>query len=417
MAIAVRRGHERRDASPDATDEELQEWFREATGRATLVEPVPAVPATPAVPEPIAPVRHARVGSRATKTIVGVIVSNLVVQFGVLAIGNAQHWDPTQALWAFVFVGVFYFAVIACVVALRSDSLGLRPVWLIGSAYRAVGVGFATGAIAALLLGALGFLASGHPVIDPVAGLLAGNENLAMLLAGFGLIAVFGPFVEELVFRGFFAEALRGRGRRAAILLSGVAFSAAHLRFAQFRYFLIMGIGFGTLYWGRGLVASIAAHATFNGFLILLAVASVHGPLRTHHADGLAVSLPATWQVAAHGTGSSDLTAIGPAGAGIAVNHVDLAAGVAIDVERLAAVMRSGALPPLPGSMVIDPNSVRVTRLPVGPALRVNATVRGHRDDVVMTVQGNQLVILEIVHKGSAQATRDFERMLIQLRT
>ncbi len=74
------------------------------------------------------------------------------------------------------------------------------------------------------------------PNRSAVAGRRAGRTIAALL------IVLIGPVVEELVFRGFLAEALRGRGRRGAVLLSAAAFSLAHLRLAQFRYYLFLGV-------------------------------------------------------------------------------------------------------------------------------------------------------------------------------
>src|SRR5207302_309878 len=69
--------------------------------------------------------------------------------------------------------------------------------------------GFIVGGGLALLMAALLRLALGHPVLDPTAAVLAGDGALGPLVLGFLLIAVAAPVVEELVFRGFLAEALR----------------------------------------------------------------------------------------------------------------------------------------------------------------------------------------------------------------
>ena len=286
---------------------------------------------------------------------------------------------------------------------------GRATKWLVGPASSALAIGAAVGGAVAVALTAVLTLAVGHPQVDPAAALLAGSSNLGLLIGGALVIAVIAPLVEELVFRGFFTEALRHRGKWSALVLSGLAFSAAHLRFAQLRYYLVMGIGFGALYWGRGLVASIAAHATFNGFLVLFAVASVHGPAQTLIAGGVTVSLPATWhKVSAENV---DLAVMGPGGAQIGVSHVDVPATTNITADALAAVLRSGRLP-LPGDLHIDSASVQTTTTPLGPGVRANATLRNHAETAVFVPVPNKLLVFEIATNGSSRAMRDFEAML-----
>jgi membrane protease YdiL (CAAX protease family) len=293
---------------------------------------------------------------------------------------------------------------------MRSDDLGVRPKWLVGPAHRAVAIGAAVGGAVAIALTAILTLATGRPVVDPAAGLLAGSQNLGLIIGGALVIAVVAPLVEELVFRGFFTEALRHRGKWSALVLSGLAFSAAHLRFAQLRYYLVMGIGFGALYWGRGLVASIAAHATFNGFLVLFAVASVHGPAQTLLADNITVSLPSTWhEISA--TGVVDLAVQGPGTAQIGISHIDLPTDATVTADMLAAVLRSGRLP-LPRDLRIDTASVKTTTLKLGAGVRANATLGNHAESAVFVLLAHRMVVFEIRANGNNRAMRDFERML-----
>ena len=389
----------------DDPNADSHEWLREVTA-----EPEPDV--VPQSHHFAAAGRDPKAGRRATKTIVKMILANVAVQVGMVGLAVANHWDPATSIKWSLFAGAFFYGVAACVVGMRSDDLGLRPVWLIGPWKRAVAVGACVGAALAIGLSAAWTLAEGRPVVDPFAGILAGTEHIGLLIAGALLIAVVAPLVEELVFRGFLTEAIRHRGVKSALFLSGVAFSLAHLRFEQFRYYLLMGIGLGALYWARGLAASIAAHAAFNGMLVILAIASVHGPTQTHVADQLAVTLPATWH-RVDVPAPVDLAMLGPSGAQLSIADMDLPPGPTPTVDALALGLRSGEAA-MPG-LQLDTGSVRVVKTALGDAVRARAVVDGHDDHAVMTIVDNRLVVFELVPSGSAQAMRDFDRMLEQV--
>lgn len=384
---------------------ETRDWLREVTA-----DPEPEEP--PAPKRPVARIRDPHAGKRATKTVVKLIIANALVQTGLIATSITQSWDPTESIQWSLFVSAFFYGVAACIVGMRNEDIGLRPTWLEGSWRSAVGIGACVGAAVAIALSAVWTLAEGYPVVDSFAGILAGTDNLALLAGGALVVAVVAPLVEELVFRGFLTEALRYRGRGAALVLSGVAFSAAHLRFQQFRYYLLMGIGFAALYWARGLAASIAAHVSFNGILVVLAIASVHGPTQTHIADQFAVDLPAKWQSVTP-PADVDLTMVGPSGATISIADVAIPGGAAIDTATLAAGLRSGVQLP---DMRIDTESVEAVQLGIGAAVRVRAVVDGRQDHAVLTVTGDRLVVFELVPSGSAEAMRDFDRMLDSVR-
>lgn len=82
--------------------------------------------------------------------------------------------------------------------------------------------------------------------------------------------------------------------------MSSAAFSVAHLRFAQFRYYVALSLVLGWLYWRRGLVASVAAHACFNGMLVVAAVAASHGSPVVLFGGGASITVPAAWHTVAH---------------------------------------------------------------------------------------------------------------------
>jgi len=353
-------------------------------------------------------------GGLATRTVVGIIVANLVLQGMALAITLTSHLRPRAALVLSLGMGLLFYGATLTYVAVRAGELDVRPRWLIGPAPKAASIGLLTGAGAAAGLSVLMWAAAGHAVVDPMAGLLSG-ESFGPFLLGILVIAGVGPFVEEMVFRGFLAEAFRDRGPGAAIVLSAAAFSLAHLRFAQFRYYLLMGIAFGVIYWRRGLVGSVATHAAFNATLIVVAVVAAHGPATVVHADGMALRLPASWHQVRTSGGSADLAALGPGDAQLQVTHRDLPPGAGLNLDSLASALESGQLN-LPGGS-FDPASVRTVELPVAPAIRLNAEANGHSEETVLFVLGNRFVVIECAPNGSSQAGQDFESLLTSLQT
>jgi membrane protease YdiL (CAAX protease family) len=408
MGLTLERGFAPDIDHQAELEAEVQDWLRTVTG-----DPTAQLDAKPArALEDHEIVRDVRAGSRATKTVVKVIVANLIVQATMYAIGRVNGWDSFTAMRTGIFVAAAFYAITAGIVTIRSENLGIRAHWLLGPARTALAIGGAIGGALAIALTGVLTLATGTPTVDPSARALAAGESIGVLIAGALIIAVVAPLVEELVFRGFLTEALRSRGRNSAVVLSGLAFAAAHLRFAQLRYYLLMGAGLGALYWKRGLLASIAAHAAFNGLLVVFAIASVHGPARFLEAGGVSVRLPSMWQEA-KGPAQLDLAAVGPAGAQLGISHADLPPGVTMAADRLADGIRGGALARvLPGDVVLNQSSVQTVTVANRTAVRADATVKGHPETVIFVPGNSRIVVLEVVTNGSARAQRDFDEML-----
>lgn len=117
-------------------------------------------------------------------------------------------------------------------------------------------------------------------------------DALALVLAA----AVIAPIGEEAFFRGFAVSAwLRDLGERSALIRSAVFFAFVHIlnirvtadqaseglgqAVLQFVVILPLGFALGWLFLRRGMVAAIAGHMAYNGFLLaLLALARTAGP-------------------------------------------------------------------------------------------------------------------------------------------
>jgi hypothetical protein len=354
------------------------------------------------------PVRSSVAGRRAGRTVAAIIGLNLALQVVLVGIVVANHMELASAVRLSLVTGLLFYGATALWVLARSATLGLRPVLGRDGALVGGAEGFIVGGGLALLMAALLRLALGHPVLDPTAAVLAGDGALGPLVLGFLLIAVAAPVVEELVFRGFLAEALRGRGRRVAVLVSAAAFSLAHLRLAQFRYYLFVGVVLGLMYWRRGLVGSVCAHAAFNGMLLVVALAATHGPPIQTSVAGATVKLPAAWVTVANVPGD-DLAAVGPAGTRVELAHVDGPSALP-PADVLAQRVRARGVT-LPSNIVLDYTTVMVVDLPAGPAISMKATVAGHDGRLVMVPKGNRLWLASVIG-GGGRADDDFNAVL-----
>lgn len=93
------------------------------------------------------------------------------------------------------------------------------------------------------------------------------DQILSMpLLTMVFFVGLFGPFVEEIVFRGVFLQSYQRSGKIvASILLSSFIFGMAHMNFNQLAYGTVMGIAFALLVEATGSVlTSFICHMCFN---------------------------------------------------------------------------------------------------------------------------------------------------------
>ncbi|HTJ74424.1 MAG TPA: CPBP family intramembrane glutamic endopeptidase [Acidimicrobiales bacterium] len=349
----------------------------------------------------LGPTTTSRTAGRTVAAIIGV---NLVVQIVVFVIVVANGLDLVTAVRISLLTGVVFYAVTALAVRILGSSLDLRP--RIGTEHPllAVGEGIVVGLAAASLLSALLRLLFGQPLLDATsAGITVGGAG--WLLAGILVVAVLAPLVEELVFRGFLLEAFRDRGPVPAILFSAIAFSLAHLRFLQFRYYLVMGAVFGLLYWRRGLIASISAHAAFNGMLLVVSVAGVHAPAVDVSAAGFTVALPATWShvTAVHG---DDLIAYGPLGARVELAHYDGPRPVLVD--NLVRGLGDGSIP-APDGVGIDRTTVVAVNVPAGRGVTMAAQVDDRDGRLTMVPKGNRLWVALYRADGTDEGAAHFD--------
>lgn len=108
--------------------------------------------------------------------------------------------------------------------------------------------------------------------VDNTVAELEGDILNVPFLIMFSIMAIFGPFCEELVFRGAFFRGFRRSGNIfGAILMSGMLFALMHMNFNQAAYALLLGIMMALLAEAAGsTLAPFIMHLVFNGQSVCL---------------------------------------------------------------------------------------------------------------------------------------------------
>src|SRR5690242_18252579 len=103
-------------------------------------------------------------GRLATRTVVGIILVNLLLQGLMLAITATSHLRTRPAIILSLVMGLLFYVATVIYVTVRAGELQVRPVWVRGPAAGAARLGLCIGAGAAALLSALTWAAAGHAV-------------------------------------------------------------------------------------------------------------------------------------------------------------------------------------------------------------------------------------------------------------
>jgi len=185
-----------------------------------------------------------------------------VIGFAVVRL--LPNREMLTVLGAFFLIGLL--AVIVAVAPLGKaafPALGLRPANWKYPVFGALGTLFLSVAVSQIGIEPQGM----KQVIDVVR---EPHELILSLL----LLSVLAPIVEELVFRGLLYGWIAGRwGGTAGLVVSSLAFAAAHWEPAHIILVLPLGFLFG---WLRrrtdSLLPSLFSHIVNNGFALLAAV-------------------------------------------------------------------------------------------------------------------------------------------------
>ncbi|HEX2040549.1 MAG TPA: CPBP family intramembrane glutamic endopeptidase [Acidimicrobiales bacterium] len=394
---------------------------------AVLVEAPPAPPPPPAPapppPEPLvaslslptAPT-PVKAEGRVLGTLGIVLALGLLFQLATAAYGQLTDAEPHSVIRTGLYLTLAFYAVVLVVVVTMGRSISYLPLWRGGSTAEDVGIGvFAgVGTAGALLYGVK--LLTGRITVSPDVKFIAGDVTVAGVLVAAAVLVVAAPVVEELLFRGFAAEALRRHGRVVALSVSGVAFALWHMRLGAvvLVYYTAMGAILGLVYWRRGLVGSMAAHAAFNGTLLLVAITFILGPGETLTAERVQVRVPGGWQAVEDGSvQGATLAAHGPSAAVFYVVHETLPVAD-VPLEMLLQSMQATGSVGLAG-VSVRPGTARIVEYPEGRAIRMELEAGGKAGEFALFVEGTDGWTVALEH-GTDRTRADFEEMLRSLR-
>jgi membrane protease YdiL (CAAX protease family) len=349
---------------------------------------------------------------RAVRLAIGVIVLNIVTTGFLIALVRTGQMEDSTAITLGTLLGLVFYAVVLAM--MTGPLLTLRPAWIKGDPHTARLLGAEVGFAAAVVLVTFGWLASGHPTVDLNIDAIVSEGSLGRILVAFLAVAVVAPVVEELLFRGVVCESLRRNGPAVAIGVSAFLFGLAHLQWSVvgITYYTACGVVLGLLYWRRGLWASIAAHALFNGSLVLLAVVVALGPTKVLSANGVSVTAHSDWHVvdalAVSGSVPVRFALRGPSGATFAVARLPVQFG---SLDDMAAKV-NGRDVQLPDGTEVKSGSARVTEYPMGHVVQVDVKIGGHAAVDVLVPRQDGMWTIEIHTEGSHRAVSEYPDML-----
>lgn len=279
--------------------------------------------------------------------------------------------------------------------------------WTRGSVVEALLWGFPLGAAGGGLAVLLNSALSGRLASDPRVELLVGGGGFLRISLTFLVTAVLAPLVEETLFRGVLAGTLISRGAAPAVWVSAIAFSVWHMNATSLRYYVFMGLLLATLWRKRGLVASMSAHAAFNGVLTLAAIAATTsgGHLVTYQA--LTFQLPGGWHQTPVSRIPGGLTVEGPGGAAlVATSRPGAVPTLAQMQDTLVRAERGGS------RHTVVAGTERPLPLPIGYAVTADVLLTGQPGHVVDVVMGGTEYELLVVTGGSPAAEAGWTRIL-----
>lgn len=350
---------------------------------------------------------------RAVRLAIGVIVLNIVQTGFFIALVRTGRMEDNTAITLGTWLGLLFYAVVLAM--MTGPLLTLKPAWLRGDPRTARLLGAEVGFAAAVALVIFGWVASGHPVLDPGTEAIVSEASLARILLAFVAVAVVAPVVEELLFRGVVAESLRRRGAPVAIGVSALLFGLAHLQWSAvgITYFTSCGVVLGTLYWRRGLWASISAHAAFNGSLVVLATVVALGPTHLVSANGVSVRARSDWHLVntTELPSSIEFALQGPSAATFLVERLPVPMSQFVSLDRMAEALNANQVP-MPEGTTIRSGTAHVVMYPMGRGVQVAVTAKGHDGVVVLVPHSGVLWEVDIATQGSHRAVHEYPDML-----
>lgn len=165
------------------------------------------------------------------RPVAALIALNVVFGIVMYFANKSGTLEPDQAIRYGVYGGIVLFVAGLVVAIDRVITAQLRIFWQWGGAVTGASIGVITGLSLAFGVTELTKAATHRPFIEESAALLVSGGGWGRIALAVLVTAIMAPFVEELVFRGIFAQSLRRRGWLVAVGVSSSTFAVAHLRF------------------------------------------------------------------------------------------------------------------------------------------------------------------------------------------
>jgi membrane protease YdiL (CAAX protease family) len=286
----------------------------------------------------------------------------------------------------------------------------VQLVWHRQGVQRALLLGLPLGCAGGLLGVAANSAVTGHLASDPNVTAMVGGGGAARLFLTFVIVSVLAPLVEETIFRGICAGSLLARGTAPAVWISAMAFAVWHLNPAALRYYALMGLVFAGLWLKRGLLASMSAHAAFNGVLAIAAVMATSGAAATATFNDIAVTIPGGWHVDHVHSTPAELLVDGPAGSGLVLARQP--AGGDGNGPATGSDLEPAPAPDLS----FDPGSVARITTGLGPAVTGDVTMRNQPGHVLVVRYDSALYEVFIITAGNPAAERSWREITDSLR-
>lgn len=373
-------------------------------------------PPPPAVPGSLLPGPGGESGLRVrTALVIGAVA--LLLSLGLQLWGDA-HADITKQLDGqlrlSLVVTVGFYVVLGGALGLFCLQCRVGLTWVRrGTGVEAILWGLPLGAAGGGVAVYLNSHLSGHLSSDPNVEVLVGGGGALRIGLTLVVTAVLAPLVEETLFRGILAGTLLARGPAPAVWVSAIAFSVWHMNPTSLRYYVFMGLMLATLWRKRGLVASMAAHAAFNGVLTIAAVVATTSGGQLTSYGAVSFQLPGGWHTEpAAPYYNGPMVVDGPGGAGLVVESIRTPGRVAPTLDEIADNLAAGG--PDGGILhAVVPGSVHRVHLSTGgEGVVADLTVSGQPGHLLAVVVGGVPYELIAVTAGSPAAEKGWTRIL-----
>jgi membrane protease YdiL (CAAX protease family) len=302
-------------------------------------------------------------------------------------------------------VTLSFYVVLGLLLAGYVKVRRVRLVWVRGTTSGALALGLPVGVTLGLALVGISSLASGRLSSDSSIQLLVGGGGVLRLSLTFVTMAALAPLVEETLFRGVTAASLLAKGPAVALLGSAGAFAVWHMNLSALRYYSVAGLLLGGIWLKRGLLASMAAHAAFNGVLTVAAIAATGGAGHATQVGGVWFVLPGGW----HGVAQSVGVYEGPAAAAMMVTRTTPTPLPTVD--QLYAHLQERETSGEPNRRV-QPRSEQVVDVDGTSAVAADIVVSGEPGHLLAFVDGDAIYTFVMITSGSPNAERDWQSVI-----